>query len=216
MNKLLLLGAITLGFFAMSSQEINYRPYISTRLAKVILQKETTPDDDNKELCDGSGWITHGDGHKTECPGCSACKGNKPNVEPEEKICPCGCGKKGCECQTSGECLPLKENAAIEEVKYHVYHLGATWCPPCEKMKNITWKDAEVLKLIEERHGELHLYDMDNPDHKKFFDYYKVGLVPTIIIVKSSDLETPVYRISGYVSPERMKTILEGHLENGE
>ena len=40
-----------------------------------------------EEKCDGSGWITHGDGHKTECPGCSACKNNTPEestptVEP--------------------------------------------------------------------------------------------------------------------------------------
>lgn len=24
--------------------------------------------------CDGSGYITHGDGHRTPCPGCDACK----------------------------------------------------------------------------------------------------------------------------------------------
>ena len=222
MNKLLLLGAITALFF-VSSSDINYRPYISTRMAKVLMTEEKVPDD-NTELCDGSGWITHGDGHKTECPGCSACKDSEPNVDPVEPVepieekCKCGCEKVGCKCMKSGQCFPLtdKQDAAIEESKYHVYHLGATWCPPCQRMKKETWEDSDVLKLIEEKQGELHLYDMDNPNHKKFFDYYKVGLVPTIIIVKSDDLENPVYRSSGFIGPDKMQQILEGSLKNGE
>ena len=47
----------------------NFRPYISTSLAKAIIIGET----EITEKCDGSGWITHGDGHKTECTGCAAC-----------------------------------------------------------------------------------------------------------------------------------------------
>ena len=216
MNKFFLIATILLFPVMVESQDINYRPYISTRMAKILMDKDITPDDENK-LCDGSGWITHGDGHKTECPGCDACKGDKPNVEPVEEKCTCGCEKVGCKCMTSGQCFPLsdKKEAVIEEIKYHVYHLGATWCPPCQRMKKETWEDEEVLKLIEERQGELHLYDMDNPSHKKFFDYYKVGLVPTIIIVKSDDLENPVYRSSGFIGPDKMQQILEG-LKNGE
>lgn len=81
-----LLASALVGFgFTASNQEVNYRPYISTNLAKVVM---TDSDDEVvEEKCDGSGWITHGDGHKTECPGCSACKNNTPEestptVEP--------------------------------------------------------------------------------------------------------------------------------------
>ena len=88
-----------------STPTTNYRPYISTTLAKIILQADNTvPDDvnpDEKELCDGSGWITHGDGHKTECPGCKACK-NK--VRPE-KTCKCNTKSTYCDCVNQyGKC----------------------------------------------------------------------------------------------------------------
>ncbi len=72
MNKLLISVVMVLGFSDISNgQDINYRPYISTRLAKTVM---TYSPQDKKEMCDGSGWITHGDGHKTECPGCSKCE----------------------------------------------------------------------------------------------------------------------------------------------
>jgi len=61
-----------------------YRAYIATRLAEAILDNPVVVDDEiEEELCDGSGWITQGDGHKTECPGCDACegKGQAPEVE---------------------------------------------------------------------------------------------------------------------------------------
>lgn len=84
-----LLASALVGFgFTANDQEVNYRPYISTNLAKVIM---TDSDDEVvEEKCDGSGWITHGDGHKTECPGCSACKNNTPEestptVEPSQQ-----------------------------------------------------------------------------------------------------------------------------------
>lgn len=60
-----------------------YRAYISTRLADAIIEYDTLTDEVviEEELCDGSGWITQGDGHKTECPGCDACK--SANEAPE-------------------------------------------------------------------------------------------------------------------------------------
>jgi len=51
------------------------RAYASTQLAKTVITNPVIDDkDEDEELCDGSGYITHGDGHKTKCPGCSACK----------------------------------------------------------------------------------------------------------------------------------------------
>ena len=79
LSSLILASALLTSGYA---EEINYRPYISTRLAKVIMS-----DNDDivvEEKCDGSGWIVHGDGHKTECPGCSACQNSmpKPDTRP--------------------------------------------------------------------------------------------------------------------------------------
>ena len=75
LSSLLLAGAV----FSSTSSGYNHRPYISTNLAKAIITY--SPDEAVEEQCDGSGWITHGDGHKTECPGCAACKNSEPNPE---------------------------------------------------------------------------------------------------------------------------------------
>lgn len=70
---------LVLSFFATATiglSDYHYRPYISTRLAKAVMSNtdlELTPEEEDKAICDGSGWITHGDGHRTECPGCKAC-----------------------------------------------------------------------------------------------------------------------------------------------
>ncbi len=55
-----------------------YRSYISTRVAEAVLEYDILTDETidtiDVEGCDGSGWIVHGDGHKTPCPGCDSCE----------------------------------------------------------------------------------------------------------------------------------------------
>ena len=75
LSSLLLAGAV----LSSASSGYNHRPYISTNLAKAIITYNV--DDTINEQCDGSGWITHGDGHKTECPGCTACQNSGPKPE---------------------------------------------------------------------------------------------------------------------------------------
>ena len=61
-----------------------YRAYISTRLADAIIEDDILNDEVVvEERWDGSGWITQGDGHRTECPGCDACEstGDAPEIE---------------------------------------------------------------------------------------------------------------------------------------
>ena len=98
-NKLLLIATLLL-IPSTATQATNYRPYISTTLAKIIITKDVDPDE-NTELCDGSGWITHGDGHKTECPGCKACQ---DRARPE-KTCKCNTKSTYCDCVNQyGKC----------------------------------------------------------------------------------------------------------------
>lgn len=104
-----LLASVFLTFSVTGlSADTNYRPYISTNLAKAIM---TDKEEVIQEKCDGSGWITHGDGHKTECPGCSACQGNNPKPDPEPEKpevtyrCKCDSGKTYCNCVAAyGKC----------------------------------------------------------------------------------------------------------------
>jgi len=68
---------MAVAFFSYGiSDSLNFRPYISTNLAKATMMKQIEVIEDE---CDGSGWIIQGDGHKTECLGCSKCEA----VEPE-------------------------------------------------------------------------------------------------------------------------------------
>jgi len=54
--------------------------------------------------CKGTGFVTHGDGHRTPCTYCEAPKGPDPFVAAK-KCCPhCDCGPS-CGCEYAGQCL---------------------------------------------------------------------------------------------------------------
>ena len=92
MQKLILFIAVSLGLAGSVNEEhLDFRPEISTGIAKVVMDvqvPDNKPDED--ALCDGSGYITHGDGHKTKCPGCKACNDNEDM--PLEDIEDCDTG----------------------------------------------------------------------------------------------------------------------------
>ena len=221
----------TMSFTGGATPEVNHRPYISTRLAKVIMSED---EEVIEEKCDGSGWITHGDGHKTECPGCSACQDKiKPEPDPDIKpssVCQCGCEREGCNCQQTGECFPLPEqeplkkndsnssqeslNSLEEEQEYNIYHFGAKWCAPCEQMKKQTWASSRVKKAIEDTEAKLFIFDEANPEHKKFFFYYKVKRYPTVIFVDKDDLNNPLHRVSGFVDANKMTETIKEKLND--
>lgn len=176
MKSYLVLGSILLFVFA-TTPLYDYRPYISTNMAKIIIESEkpapVLPDDDDSvEGCDGSGWITHGDGHRTPCPGCDACKNKTFTVNTPPK--------------------------------YYVYHLGAEWCGPCIKLKRDVWSNQDLRKLMQEKGAKLYLFDIDNEEHKKMFDYYKIKLYPTIIIV-DKESGNVLNRFEGFRNLEQMK-----------
>lgn len=152
----------------------NWRPYIATNLALSVMDFENrVAPQPEEETCDGSGWITHGDGHKTPCPGCSKCK---------------------------------PKTSFYLGYDYHIYHMGAGWCNPCKKLKKETWDDERVIKYMEENGFKLHLFEVDNPEHKKFFDYYKkyVSVYPTILIFKDGDLRNPISVSKGFANSDKM------------
>ena len=87
MNKILFPIILLATTFSSSvSDGYNYRPYISTNMAKATMVEVVDVVEDE---CDGSGWIIQGDGHKTECPGCSKCINltiDIPEPEPEQCV----------------------------------------------------------------------------------------------------------------------------------
>ena len=75
------------GVDLLANETVNYRPEISTSFAKVILTDPNNPEPNPETCpCEGTGYIIHGDGHKTEClcgPGCDC---PIPSGEEEEYI----------------------------------------------------------------------------------------------------------------------------------
>lgn len=176
---LAVLCLLSVGCSGTSAQDCDHakkmRAYQATRLAVAVMNNpDTTPDEVDEELCDGSGWIIQGDGHRTECPGCSAC----------EK-------KDG-------------QMAADMEPEYNVYHFGAEWCGPCVKMKKETWPDEKMVKFLKDKKVKLFMFDADKEEHKKYFDFYKVNRYPTIILLDKDNLNKPLQTTVGGMDADQM------------
>lgn len=185
MYKMLMLCCVLLFSGSLQAQDRNEtRAFIATRLAQSLLSKPVKPDDTVKELCDGSGFIVHGDGHRTACPGCKACQKSEENLQQ-----------------------PVAESPKPE---YYIYHFGARWCNPCERMKETTWKDEDLKKFIDEKNIKLIIFDEEDRENKKFFSYYKITSYPTIMVVKVDELEKVLSRRIGFTDSNGIKTMIEG------
>jgi thiol-disulfide isomerase/thioredoxin len=186
MYKLLAICFIFLFSGCSQAQDLKNqtRAFVATKLAQSILTNVTVPDDQEKELCDGSGFIIHGDGHKTQCPGCKACK--KSDEITQQPI------------------------AETQEPEYYIYHLGARWCGPCERMKDTTWKDESLKEFMDSKKVKLMIFDEEDSENKKFFSYYNIKLYPTILVVKVDELEKVLSRRTGFTDSQGIKTMIEG------
>jgi thiol-disulfide isomerase/thioredoxin len=158
------------------------RAYVSTRLALAVMTTPDSPDeeDEDTELCDGSGWITHGDGHKTKCPGCSACE-KKDGQQPM---------------------------ASEMEPDYYVYHFGAKWCAPCQKLKKQVWENEEIKAFLKDKKVKLWKFDADDPEHAAFFKYYKISSYPTVILLDKDKLSDIMLKTNGYKDKDSMKKLI--------
>lgn len=194
--------------------QTNSRGYISTRLAKSIISTgDIIPDDGVKEICDGSGWITHGDGHKTPCPGCAACQNDGEEPSSTKDGCKCGCGEVGCTCK-DGSCKNVQTvQQAVPKADFSIYHMGATWCPPCLRMQSETWGNKDVKDFLKNNGISIHMMDHDDPKHKKFFKYYKATSLPTVLIINIETREAEK-TIVGFTGPESMLLVLKDRLND--
>lgn len=166
-------------------QKYKLRAYISTRLAKTIITEDyIIPVDNISEECDGSGFITHGDGHRTPCPGCKACK--KPDTQ-------------------------MQQTADLPKPKYYLYHFGADWCVPCEKMKKETWNSQAVKDYLEKNNINLLFLD-DAKDSKELFKYYDIKMYPTIILLDKNDLTKPIFKSVGFLDTNSILKLLKGNI----
>jgi len=79
---------------------------------------DVTPEpnpDKNKCPCKGSGWIVHGDGHKTPCP---YHKDDDDDDDKKKHKCKCDTSRTYCNCVPSyGKCGCVKREASFSDEK---------------------------------------------------------------------------------------------------
>lgn len=113
MNKYLVAIAMVAGFIvyniggfegagSTTKEFVNFRPQISIGLVEAVLSNpmEDMEEGEEEALCDGSGYIIQGDGHRSACPGCIACQGNGSSNGDKVKL-----ESNLCDCKNSGVCL---------------------------------------------------------------------------------------------------------------
>jgi thiol:disulfide interchange protein len=62
---------------------------------------------------------------------------------------------------------------------------GATWCPPCKKMKREVWPDAKVAEAVAT--GFVPVYvDVDDQAQAKVTAEYRVNSIPAVLVLDST------------------------------
>lgn len=131
----MMVTVLLVGCQVNSDNHFNAKAVASAALAKAVLTEHKSPE--VVVECDGSGYIIHGDGHRTTCPGCKNCKDKGALVPPvitkpieivmEEPIvvkkhCNCGGGCKDCQCTNQEECtlnVRLLSNGNVQVCNKH-------------------------------------------------------------------------------------------------
>lgn len=135
-------------------------------------QQDEKPDDASKCECNGTGYITHGDGHKTKCP-CDNCTCAKKEEPQTESTCKCGCNKEGCTCSIEKKVqeTPLKEDIFVIE------KWTATWCGPCKQ-----W-NAQEKPILEKAGYEVKEMDWDLNTARA--QELEITRIPTVVLYKN-------------------------------
>ncbi len=100
---------------------------------------------------------------------------------------------------------------AEKENKLVLLDIGAEWCQFCAKMKAVTYKDPEVIKIINDNYIAIYA-DIDDSEDVNML-YGKFGVPGTIIL--SPDRDELSKRL-GYISPQQMQWHLLGNLQDAE
>ena len=103
--------------------------------------------DASKCICKGTGIITHGDGHTTDCP-------YHKQVD-DTKICAEDCRgdcDEDCNCANSSGCVQqasYQQEIIEKKYDYQLYVFSAEFCGPCKQLDRYVWQNLVDPKIIQ-------------------------------------------------------------------
>lgn len=75
----------------------------------------------------------------------------------------------------------------------------APWCPHCERMKEVTWTDPQLVQLVGERFVAI---EVNADEQRDFIDRMGIQSLPTTLVV-GSDLQV-LDRLQGFQSADQL------------
>ncbi len=97
---------------------------------------------------------------------------------------------------------------ASEEGKLFFVEFYADWCTPCKWMDKTTFRDKDVIDLMNSNYVALKL-DIETEEGSDLKNQYSVRMLPTIIIFNAKG--EMIERVEKTLSPDSMKSLLSFH-----
>ncbi len=105
---------------------------------------------------------------------------------------------------------PAVFEQAKKEKRLVLVDFSAEWCSFCKKMDLTTWRDPQVLAVINENYIPVKVEDeVDSELAEKYRDYGR----PAMIVLDADGKE--IFKKTGYQTPQFMLWTLQGVLQDG-
>lgn len=87
-----------------------------------------------------------------------------------------------------------------------ILSFSASWCQPCQIMKQQVWANKEVKKFLKE--NEIEKFDIDTDRNQKYTRAYEVTAIPCVVIVERT-AENKAREINRFVGIKSTKATIK-------